>query len=350
MLIWIGAVMVAFPIFYAVIENDLRRVLSYSLINQVGFMVVGVGIGTELAINGTAAQAFAHILYKALLFMSMGAVMHRTGTANATGLGGLYKSMPMTALFCIIGAASSLAVPLFSGFVSKSMVMDAAAQGQLTVIWLVLLLASAGTLLHSGFKVPFFTFYGHDAGHRVKEAPLNMLIAMGIAAFLCVFIGAYPAPLYAILPYPVDYVPYTISHVVAQLQLLLYSALALTLLLLSGIYPAEIRGVNLDTDWFYRQGGSLFYRLMDKVLNGLNTAAEQLFIKGFVASLCRFGNEATGRVILLLARPLWAMLGESREERQTRAAELLQKLDLGALSTSLIAIGGAIYLALLFFL
>ncbi|HEY0887285.1 MAG TPA: proton-conducting transporter membrane subunit, partial [Ramlibacter sp.] len=91
-LVWIGAIMAAFPIFYAVIENDLRRVLSYSLNNQLGFMVVGVGVGTELALNGTAAHAFSHIIYKGLLFMSMGAVLLRTGTVKASELGGLYKS------------------------------------------------------------------------------------------------------------------------------------------------------------------------------------------------------------------------------------------------------------------
>ena len=128
MLIWIGATMTMFPIFYAVIENDLRRVLAYSLNNQLGFMVVGIGIGTELALNGTAAHAFCHILYKALLFMSMGAVLLRAGTVNGSELGGLYKSMPWTASFCIVGAASISAFPLFSGFVSKSLILTAVAE------------------------------------------------------------------------------------------------------------------------------------------------------------------------------------------------------------------------------
>jgi multicomponent Na+:H+ antiporter subunit D len=224
-LIWIGAVMTAFPIFFAVIENDMRRVLSYSLINQVGFMMVGIGIGTELSINGAAAHAFAHILYKSLLFMSMGAVIFRTGKINATDLGGLYKSMPWTALFCTIGAASISAFPLTSGFVSKSMVLDAAAHGHMSIIWLTLLFASAGVFHHSGIKIPFFAFFSHDAGHRVKEAPPSMLIAMGIAAFFCIFLGVYPKFLYSILPYPVDFVPYTAPHVLAQLQLLMFSAI-----------------------------------------------------------------------------------------------------------------------------
>ncbi len=257
-LIWIGAAMTAFPIFYAVIENNLRRVLSYSLINHVGFMVTGIGIGTQLALNGTVAHAFCHILYKALLFMSMGAVLHQTGKINATDLGGLYKTMPLTALFCCIGAASTSAFPLFSGFVSKSMIVSASAEGGLTIIWFMLIFASVGVFHHSGIKIPYFAFFSHDSGIRAKEPPLNMLLAMGIAAFLCVFLGTFPGFLYNILPYPVDYKPYTGYHVIDQLQLLFFSALAFILLMRSGNYPAEIRCVNLDFDWFYRKGANAF--------------------------------------------------------------------------------------------
>ncbi len=253
MLIWVGAAMTAFPIFYAVIENDLRRVLAYSLNNQLGFMVVGVGLGTELALNGTASHAFCHILYKALLFMSMGAVLLRAGTCNGSDLGGLYKTMPWTAGFCIVGAASISAFPLFSGFVSKSMIVTAAANEGYWGVWLVLLFASAGVFHHSGIKIPYFAFFAHDSGKRPGEAPPAMLAAMAITAFLCVGIGVYPAPLYALLPFPVDYHPYTTYHVVNQLQLLMFSALAFTVLMLTRVYPPELRSTNLDTDWFYRR-------------------------------------------------------------------------------------------------
>lgn len=252
-LITIGAVMALFPIFYAVIENDLRRVLSYSLNNQLGFMVVGIGIGTPLAVNGAAAHAFAHILYKGLLFMSMGAVLHRVGTAKASELGGLYKSMPFTAAFCIVGSLSISAFPLFSGFVTKSMILSAAAENHHWIAWCALLVASAGVLDHSGIKVPFFSFFAHDAGYRVKEAPLNMLAAMAITAALCIGIGVYPAPLYAILPFDIAYSPYTAAHVVNQLQLLLFAALAFVVLFRSGLYPPEVRGLNIDSDWIYRR-------------------------------------------------------------------------------------------------
>lgn len=275
-LIWIGALMTGFPIFYAVIENDLRRVLSYSLINQVGFMVCGIGIGTHLAINGAIAHAFNDILFKALLFMSMGAVMYRTGKINGTALGGLYRTMPLTCIFCMVGAASISAFPLFSGFVSKSMVMDAAGAGHMSIIWFILLFASAGVFHHAGIKIPYFAFFSHDAGMRPKEAPLNMLLAMGIAAFLCIFIGSYPWPLYSLLPYTdVAYDPFTAPHVLGQTQLLFFSALAFTLLLLSGIYPAEMRCVNLDSDWIYRMGGRIFMGFCEKPLRAFGDFMER---------------------------------------------------------------------------
>jgi multicomponent Na+:H+ antiporter subunit D len=268
-LIPIGAAMTAFPIFYAVIENDLRRVLAYSLNNQLGFMVVGIGIGTELSLNGTASHAFAHILYKALLFMSMGAVLLRVGTIKGSELGGLYKSMPYTTVFCIIGAASISGFPLFSGFVTKSMILSAAGEGGYLIAWAVLLFASAGVFHHSGIKIPYFAFFAHDSGKRCDEAPANMLVAMGITAFLCVALGVYPDPLYALLPFPVDYQPYTGAHVLAQLQLLIFSALAFSVLMWTRIYPPELRSVNLDFDWTYRRllpaAAHVFERAIERV-------------------------------------------------------------------------------------
>lgn len=255
MLIWVGTAMTAFPIFYAVIENDLRRVLAYSMTNQLGFMVVGVGIGTDLALNGAVAHAFADIIFKALLFMSMGAVLLRAGTVNGSSLGGLYKSMPWTTGFCIVGAASISAFPLFSAFVTKSMIMEAAVEQGHTGVWLVLLFASAGVFHHAGIKIPYFAFFAHDSGIRCKEAPRSMLVAMALAAALCIGIGVFPGTLYALLPWTADYNPYTSSHVLSQLQLLVFSALAFAFLMRTGIYPAEMRAINLDSDWIYRRLG-----------------------------------------------------------------------------------------------
>ena len=348
-LIWIGAVMTAFPIFFAVIENDMRRVLSYSLINQVGFMMVGIGIGTELSINGAAAHAFAHILYKSLLFMSMGAVIFRTGKINATDLGGLYKSMPWTALFCTIGAASISAFPLTSGFVSKSMVLDAAAHGHMSIIWLTLLFASAGVFHHSGIKIPFFAFFSHDAGHRVKEAPPSMLIAMGIAAFFCIFLGVYPKFLYSILPYPVDFVPYTAPHVLAQLQLLMFSALAFTLLLLSGIYPSEIRAINLDTDLIYRKGGRLFYQVMDKGLNTFNRTVERVFVKEFLVNFTTQVKRLPPAVLAKICWPFWKTAFEAPDKKSIHE-NLLKRARSGFYPISIMGLFAAIYFGLLFLL
>ncbi len=253
LLIYVGVLMTCFPIFYAVIENDLRRVLSYSMINQLGFMVCGVGLGSELAVNGAVAHAFNDVIFKGLLLMSMGSVLHVTGRIKCSDLGGLYKTMPLTATFCIVGAASISAFPLFSAFVSKSLIMVAALEQGHPVIWLILLFASAGVLEHAGIKVPFFAFFAHDSGVRAKEPPVNMLLAMALAAVLCVFIGSYPPFLYSLLPFPISYNPYDLTHVLAQIQLLAFAALGVFWLMRTGIYPAELPAINLDADWLYRR-------------------------------------------------------------------------------------------------
>jgi len=253
LLVYIGAAMTCFPIFFAVIENDLRRVLAYSLINQVGFMVVGIGIGTALAINGAVSHAFNDVIFKGLLFMSMGAVLHMTGRINGSDLGGLYKTMPKTTVLCIVGAASISAFPLFSGFVSKSMVMSAALENGYDWIWLMLLFACAGVFHHAGIKIPYFAFFAHDAKIGASDPPFNMLAAMFIAAFLCIGIGVYPSILYSLLPYDTGYNPYDATHVLAQTQLLFFSALAFVWLNLKGLYPPELRSTNLDFDWIYRR-------------------------------------------------------------------------------------------------
>ncbi len=252
-LVYIGATMTCFPIFYAVIENDLRRVLAYSMINQIGFMVVGIGLGTALAMNGAIAHAFNDVIFKGLLMMSMGAVLHMTGRINGSDLGGLYKSMPVTAGLCIVGAASISAFPLFSGFVSKSMVMVAVLEEGHPGVWLALLFASAGVFHHAGIKIPFFAFFSHDSGIRTTEPPLNMLAAMGLAAVLCIFIGCYPWALYELLPFSTGYAPFDGSHILAQIQLLVFSAAAFAWLKVSGIYPPELHSTNIDIEWLYRR-------------------------------------------------------------------------------------------------
>ncbi len=311
-LIPIGLVMTLFPILFAVIENDLRKVLAYSLNNQLGFMVVGIGVGTEMALNGTVAHAFCHILYKALLFMTMGAVLFRTGKIGASQLGGLYKSMPITAVCCIVGAASIAGFPLFSGFISKSMILTAVADEHLAIIWFGLLVASAGVMEHSGIKIPYFAFFGHDSGIRCDEAPRHMLIAMVATAGLCVMLGLFPWPLYSILPYAVDYQPFTADHFVTQLQLLLFAALAFVFLVRVRLYPPEIPSVNLDTDWLYRRAAPAAVAVVYSVGSALRDAmlGLALLMVGGVISLIRevtaprglFGRTwSTGAMVLWAA-------------------------------------------------
>jgi multicomponent Na+:H+ antiporter subunit D len=252
-LVPIGAAMTAFPIFFAVIENDLRRVLAYSLNNQIGFMVVAVGIGTTQAINGAVTYAVAQILYEGLLFMTMSAVLFRTGTSLGSELGGLYRSMPWTTGFCMVGAASISAFPFMNGFIAKIFVLTETAEAHHTIPFLIMLFASAGVFHHAGIKIPYFAFFAHDSGRRVKEAPLHMLLAMGTAAALCIGIGIYPDPLFALLPHPVEIDVFTQSNIVGQLQLLFFSALAFAVLMLTGQYPPELKSTNLDTDWLYRR-------------------------------------------------------------------------------------------------
>ncbi|MEM7145983.1 MAG: Na(+)/H(+) antiporter subunit D [Verrucomicrobiota bacterium] len=351
-LVWVGMAMATIPIFYAVIENDLRRVLAYSLINQVGFMVVGVGLGTGLSLNGTAAHAYCHILYKALLFMSIGAVMFRTGKSKATELGGLYRSMPLTCIFCCIGAASISAFPLFSGFVSKSMIMSAAAKEGFVVVWMALLFASAGVFHHAGIKIPFFAFFSHDSGIRCKEAPRNMLIAMGIAAFLCIFVGSFPnAFLYGMLPDQspkAAYEPYTVGHVTDQLSLLLFSALAFTLLMRAGLYPAEIRSVNLDFDWLYRKGGRAFYGVTDRVLNGTNRLVHAVFVRGFIPSLSRFFTEAPARLLCWMMVPVWVGSGLTPEQIASKREVMYVRAQRGVFPVGVTVCLAVLLLAFLF--
>ena len=289
-LIIIGAIMTFYPIFFAVIENDLRRVLTYSLNNQLGFMIVAIGIGTELAINGAVAHAFAHILYKGLLFMGMGAVLYRVGTCKASELGGLFKFMPITAICTIIGAISISAFPLFSGFVAKSLIMSALGKEGLVFIYFMLLFASAGVLHHSGIKIPFFAFFAHESGIKTKEAPLNMIIAMIIASALCILIGVFPSYFYEILPHQIQYQPYDFSHVVGQLQLLTFAAFAFICLWHFKIYPPELNSTVLNSDWIYRKMIPGILLPLLGLISDINKKIEQFIVFTFI-SIKRFFSD-----------------------------------------------------------
>jgi multicomponent Na+:H+ antiporter subunit D len=270
LLVWVGLFMVFYGIVYALLENDMRRILAYSIVNQVGFMVTGIGIGTEMALNGAAAHAFTHIIYKALLLMSAGSVLYATQKRKCTDLGGLFRTMPLTAVCGTIGALAISSFPLTSGFVSKSMISQAAGDEHLLWVWLALAAATAGVFLHAGIKFPWFVFFQKDSGLRPDEPPLNMRLAMLLFAALCVGLGIFYQPLYALLPFSTGFVPYTGSHVVVQLELLLFSGLAFFVML-----PMLRRTltITLDADWFYRRlapvlvtAGFLALRAMGRTL------------------------------------------------------------------------------------
>jgi multicomponent Na+:H+ antiporter subunit D len=273
-LIFVGLYMMLYGIVYALLENDMRRILAYSIVNQVGFMVCGIGIGTEMSLNGSAAHAFTHIIYKALLLMSAGSVLYMTGKRKCTDLGGLFQSMPLTTACGIVGALSISSFPLTSGFVSKSMIAQAAADEHLALVWFLMAAASAGVFLHAGIKFPWFVFFQKDSGLRPPDPPLSMRLAMVLFASLCIAIGVWPSLLYALLPYPVDYVPYTGTHVVEMLQLLLFSGLAFFVML---PYMKRTLTITLDWDWVYRWLAPRAIRVVSRVAYPMHLRARLAF-------------------------------------------------------------------------
>ena len=260
-LIVLGVVMAIYGIVYALRENDIRRLLAWEIVSQVGYMVCGVGIGTALAINGTCAHAFAHILYKGLLFMAAGAIVHATGKTKFTELGGLYKKMPNTLFFMVIGGVSVSAFPFFSGFVSKSMIISASFEAHLLWVGFLLTLVSVGTFLVAGLRLPYLIFFGEnrcseETLEKAEDPPWNMHMAMGAAAFLCLFVGIYLPFLYNMLPNPeVSYNPYGSYHLSETFQILAFTGIAF--FFLKDKIGAKAT-ISLDLDWFYRLGGRGF--------------------------------------------------------------------------------------------
>ncbi|MEK6683019.1 MAG: Na(+)/H(+) antiporter subunit D, partial [Nitrospirota bacterium] len=259
----LGAIMAVYGVCYAVIENDARKILAYHIVSQVGYMVAGIGIGTAMAVNGAISHAYAHIIYKGLLFMGVGAVLEMTGRSKLNELGGLYKYMPLTLFFTVTGGIAISGFPLTSGFISKSMTVAAAGEAHKIIIMIMLMLASIGTFLSVGLKLPYFIWFNKDCGIKPKEPPLNMKVAMGIAAFLCYFLGIYPKFLFDMLPYPVRWEPYTASHLSEIMQLLSFTGLGF-FILLKKLSPEP--SLNLDTDWFYRKGAKAFMWIVNKPL------------------------------------------------------------------------------------
>ncbi len=285
-----GTVMTVYGVCYATIENDMRRILSYHIISQVGYMVAGVGIGTELALNGACAHAYAHILYKALLFMGAGSVLMMTGTSKLNKLGGLYKYMPLTLIFYVVGGISISGFPLFSGFVSKSMIVAGAGEAHHPVLMVLMLLASVGTFLSVGLKLPYFAWFGKDCGLKPKEPPKNMLWAMGITSFLCLLIGVYPKVLYDLLPFKeaaAEYHPYALPHLSETIQILLFTGLGF-FLLLKRLQPEA--KINLDFDWTYRKMVDGFMWFDNKFIQGFDYGWGELYRSLALKALMAFAG------------------------------------------------------------
>jgi multicomponent Na+:H+ antiporter subunit D len=192
-----GTLMTLYGVFYATIENNARRILAYHIVSQVGYMVAGIGVGTAMTINGACAHAYAHILYKGLLFMGAGALLHAAGTAKLSELGGLFKRLPWVFAWYMVAAVSISGFPLFSGFVSKTMTITGAAEAHHTWLALGMEIAAVGTFLSVGIKLPWFAWFGRpDPGIPLKPVPRNMYVAMAIAGLLCFAIGIRPSFLY----------------------------------------------------------------------------------------------------------------------------------------------------------
>jgi multicomponent Na+:H+ antiporter subunit D len=289
-LVPLGVAMALYGVVYAVLENDCRKLLAYHIISQVGYMVAAVGLGTQLAINGAVAHAFAHILYKGLLFMGTGSVLHMTGKSKFTDLGGLYKKMPWTFLFTLIGGLSISAFPLFSGFVSKSMIVQASFEDDRLWAGFLLLLASSGTFLHTGLKVPYFIWFGKnhcdkETWERAAEPPWNMIAAMAVTSALCIFIGCYTPYLYRMLPCPsVAFHPYTSYHVFETLEILLFTGLGF-FLLIKKLEPTAT--ISLDLDWPYRMAGRAFRWFAQKPAQAADTDVGRIYSAGGLVPLMK---------------------------------------------------------------
>lgn len=260
-LIWVGVMMGIYGTIFALITNDIRQILSYSIISQIGYMVAGTGIGSEIALNAATAHAVNNVLFKSLLFMGAGAVIYATGRSKLTELGGLASKMKAVVALYIVGGLAVSGAPLFNGFTSKTMVIEAAGEAHLEWVMLLLTIASIGSFLHSGLRLPYFTWFS-EAKEEItdlKPIPKNMIAGMGIGAFFCILIGVYPDLLYNQLPYPVEFQPYSVYTLVEMVQILTFAFIGFWL------FRSKFAGTDkilLDTDWFYRKARPLTERLL----------------------------------------------------------------------------------------
>jgi multicomponent Na+:H+ antiporter subunit D len=350
----LGSIMAIYGVVWGLMQNDIRRVLAYSIVNQVGFMVAAVGIGNDMALNGATAHAFTHIMYKALLWMAAGAVLYRVGISKMTELGGLYKTMPLTMILMVIGGVSIAGVPFFSGFASKGLTLAgsqeiAAGSYGYQWVWLCLEIASIGVFLDACLKLPYFVFFAKDHHHRPAEAPQHMLVAMVILALFCVILGVYPQPLYNLLPNPVPagFTVLDLGHVWHQFEMLLvcgavfFAALPLM---------KKANTIALDVDWFIRVGGKSLYSILDAGFNGLNKMFAWLFLGKALPALTHFAKHSAANVASFAMTPVWVAAGLSEDEIEHRWAKMRVKMEHAVIPIGGLAALAALYMGVLVWL
>ncbi|MFW5731328.1 MAG: Na(+)/H(+) antiporter subunit D [Desulfonatronovibrionaceae bacterium] len=297
-----GVIMTIYGVFYATIENNIRRILSYHIVSQVGFMVAGIGIGTAMTMNGACAHAYAHIVYKGLLFMGTGALLYAAGTAKLTELGGLVSRLPLVFIAYVIGAISISGFPLFSGFVSKTMTIEGAAQAHRYWLALGMEFAAVGTFLSVGIKLTYFAFFSKpDSTRELKPIPGNMYLGMALASLICFVLGVYPKLLYDLLPHEVTFHPYSAWKVLMTMQLMGFVGLGFYFLRFK-LKPEN--KLNLDFDWFYRKAGSLCLALarnpVERLDNIWTTVYSRLGLRGLMGMAkgsSQFDREDIDRVV-----------------------------------------------------
>ena len=233
---YMGGAMAVFGAAMALLQEDMRRLLSYHIISQVGYMIAGVGIGTTLAASGAFGHVFNHILYKALLFMSIGVVIYRTGIEDITEVGGLWRVMPVTFVSYLLGAAAISGVPGFNGFVSKGIVIAEAHKSVSNVVigsksmplggedllWWLLIVGGVGTFM-SFIKLGYYVFFHGEATIDPDDAEPGQAVPMLAIGGLCLALGLLPGTLFEVLPNTATvaekYTTYTVPHVAESVAL-----------------------------------------------------------------------------------------------------------------------------------
>ncbi len=266
-LVYIGCFMALNSACFAVMENNMRKLLSHHISSQVGFMVAAIGVGSALGLNGAATLAFSNIVYKGLLFMCTGAIIYATGITRINEIGNVAKKLPLIALCFFIAALSIGGIPPFFGFVTKPLAIESTAAFS-SWAFTVLEVASIGTFLSIPLKMGYFIFLRPEKTPELqREVPMNMKVAMCMAAALCIIYGLFPGLLYQYLPFDMPARPaYTAGGVLTTIEM--YGmAMIPFMMYLPKMEPHT--AISLDTDWFYRKPFAYIVNLISQNLCAL---------------------------------------------------------------------------------